>query len=109
MNEALHGRTVTVLVATELLPELNAWSHPVQVQIVETPDIGTGYEMIFQTVGIEAERDAERARADRLARQIETVQMRLNEWRDGDPASCLCVACDVLNLLDAPADTGGTT
>jgi len=40
---------VTVAVATEFLAELGEWSEPVQVQIVETPGVGTGYEMIFRT------------------------------------------------------------
>lgn len=40
---------VTVLVSTELLPELEAWSPPVQVQVRRTPCIGSGYEMTFRT------------------------------------------------------------
>ncbi|MGH9251983.1 MAG: hypothetical protein ACRD0W_21070 [Acidimicrobiales bacterium] len=44
------GRFVTVHVATELLAELGKWSPPVQVQIIETPGYGTGYELTFRTV-----------------------------------------------------------
>lgn len=41
---------VTVLVSTELLPQLEAdWSPPVQVMIRRTPGIGSGYEMIART------------------------------------------------------------
>ncbi len=43
-------RYVTVHVATDLLAELREWSQPVQVQVVETPGVGTGYEMTFRTV-----------------------------------------------------------
>lgn len=43
--------TVTVLVSRELLAELGEWSAPVQVKVVETPGIGTGWEMIARTYG----------------------------------------------------------
>lgn len=39
-------RVVTVLVSTELLAELGDWSQPVQVKIIETPGVSTGYELI---------------------------------------------------------------
>jgi hypothetical protein len=41
---------VTVLVSKELVVELGDWSPPVQVKIIRTPDVGTGYEMIARTV-----------------------------------------------------------
>jgi hypothetical protein len=41
-------RAVTVAVSTELLAELREWSQPVEVQVVETPGVGTGWEMIFR-------------------------------------------------------------
>jgi hypothetical protein len=55
-------RTVTVLVATELLAELREWSQPVQARIIQTPDHGTGYEMTFRIneADVRAERDAAR-------------------------------------------------
>lgn len=37
---------VTVAVTTELVKRLSVWSEPVQVMVIETPGIGTGYEMI---------------------------------------------------------------
>lgn len=50
--EGLHQMpdAVTVLVSTELLAMLEAeWSPPVQIHIVRTPGIGSGYEMIART------------------------------------------------------------
>lgn len=49
--------TVTVLVSRELLEELGQWSAPVQVKIVETPGVGTGWEMIARTYGERAAED----------------------------------------------------
>lgn len=43
--------TVTVLVSRELIDQIGEdWSGPVQVRIVETPGIGTGWEMTARTV-----------------------------------------------------------
>lgn len=47
-------RVVTVLVSTELLAELGDWSPPVQVKIIETPGVGTGYEMIARSVKVDS-------------------------------------------------------
>lgn len=41
---------VTVLVSKALLADLGAWSDPLRVMICETPGVGTGWELIFQTV-----------------------------------------------------------
>jgi hypothetical protein len=41
--------TVTVLVSRELLKRLGEWSESVRVKVVETPGVGTGWEMIAQT------------------------------------------------------------
>lgn len=41
--------TVTVLVSRELIEQLGDWSEPVQVRIIETPGIGTGWEMEART------------------------------------------------------------
>lgn len=41
--------TVTVLVSPELLEQLGDWSPWVQVRIVETPGVGTGWEMEART------------------------------------------------------------
>lgn len=41
---------MTVLVSPELIKQMNGeWSEPVQVQVIETPGIGTGWEMIART------------------------------------------------------------
>lgn len=44
-------KIVTVLMAGELVDELEEWSPPVQVRIIKTPGIGTGYEAIARTCG----------------------------------------------------------
>jgi hypothetical protein len=41
----LENSTVTVLVSTELIAELRQWSAPVQIRVVDTPGVGTGYEL----------------------------------------------------------------
>lgn len=42
---------VTVLVARELIDGMQGdWSPPVQVRIVETPGIGTGWELIARRI-----------------------------------------------------------
>lgn len=41
---------VTVLVSADLVGQLNEWSEPVQIRIVETPGVGTGYEMTARKV-----------------------------------------------------------
>lgn len=41
---------VTVLVSTEFLARLGEWSDPVRVMIQKTPGVGTGWELIFQTI-----------------------------------------------------------
>jgi len=46
----IENPSVTVLVSPELIKQMNGeWSEPVQVQITETPGVGTGWEMIFRT------------------------------------------------------------
>lgn len=57
------------------------------------------------------ERDAAVNRAKRAEAAIAAVRERLKEWRtDHDlgehPPSCLCVACDVLQALDAAPTAG---
>ena len=48
--------SVTVLVSPELIAQMNGeWSAPVQVQIVETPGVGTGWEMTCRTYTPNAE------------------------------------------------------
>lgn len=42
--------SVTVLVSPELIAQMDGeWSPPVQVQVIETPGVGTGWEMIART------------------------------------------------------------
>jgi len=48
VSSDIGDRQVTVLVATDLLPELGDWSDPVQVKLIETPGLGTGYELTFR-------------------------------------------------------------
>lgn len=39
--------SVTVLVSPELIEQMkDEWSPPVQIQIIETPGVGTGWELI---------------------------------------------------------------
>lgn len=57
--------TVTVLVSRELLEQLGEWSEPVQVRIVETPAIGTGWEMICRTYPVSAEESGRGSVRDR--------------------------------------------
>jgi len=54
-NDSKQCDPVTVLVAMEFLKHAGEWSEPVQVTLKETPDVGTGWELIFQTVGSPAE------------------------------------------------------
>jgi hypothetical protein len=46
----VEDNAVTVRVATEFLARLGEWSDPVRVMICETPGVGTGWELIFQTL-----------------------------------------------------------
>lgn len=48
---------VTVLVSRELLEQLGEWSEPVQVKVVETPGVGTGWELIARTYPLTGEGD----------------------------------------------------
>jgi len=43
---------VTVLVSSKLLRQLGEWSEPVEIRIVETPGLGTGYEMTARTAPV---------------------------------------------------------
>lgn len=42
--------TVTVLVSPELIDELGEWGPPAQVRIIETPGVGTGWELIARRI-----------------------------------------------------------
>lgn len=43
--------TVTVLVSPELIAQMkDDWSPPVQVQIIETPGVGTGWELVARRI-----------------------------------------------------------
>lgn len=45
---------VTVLVSRELIELLgDDWSEVVQIKLIETPGVGTGYEMIARTVRVD--------------------------------------------------------
>lgn len=45
-------KIVTVLMSGELVEQLEEWSPPVQLKIVKTPGIGTGYEAIARPATI---------------------------------------------------------
>jgi hypothetical protein len=68
-------RVVTVLVATELLAGLREWSQPVQVQIIETPGHGTGWELTFRIneVDVRAERDAAVAKLEKIGAALARI------------------------------------
>ena len=44
----IENANIMINVSAELRAQLNAWSAPVQVKVIETPGIGTGWEMIFR-------------------------------------------------------------
>jgi hypothetical protein len=111
---------------------MSGWSHPVRVRVDETPGVGTGYEMTFQTADAgrtEAElaawrdlhdkaaetRDGWHDRAERAEADLAAARQQLDQVRALHSKPTVIVGATALpiiyektrRILDAPARPAG--